>query len=304
MKKMGWKIFESHKKTKQKVKIALWALVILILVIMVGNGVRFVHFISAPLNKETTISKNYLWDGAFNINLVVKSAGLSVLSYNPKEKTLVLLEVGDEVYINVPGGFGEWQARSIFDLGENENPKAGDSFLVNSFSSHLEIPLDGYWEPGGSFKNTRAKDLILQLRSSPLDLISLLLSSKTNITLFEFWRFALGLIGIREDKIVETGNFSEDAILSEGLTIGVYNATDLPGIAQKVSRIISNMGGNVIISSNASFKQKHSTLSAPPSQTRKRLMQVFSSSEMKDEKYESRAEVNIFIGEDFAQKIN
>ena len=87
-------------------------------------------------------SKNYTWDGNSTLNLVVKSDQIYVASYNPTESSFTLMKVPDETYAEVPLGFGRWPVRSVYDLGQAENPPMGPRLLIQksiSFPGKMDI---------------------------------------------------------------------------------------------------------------------------------------------------------------------
>ena len=58
----------------------------------------------------------------------------------------------------------------------------------------------------------------------------------------------------------ETNRFEDNSVRDEALSVGIYNATDYPGLAEKVARIITNMGGRVIFTLNSPEKKDKSTI--------------------------------------------
>ena len=103
---------------------------------------------------------------------------------------------------------------------------------------------------------------------------------------------------------------SDPNIRNEQKTVAVLNGTDYPGLAQKISRIISNMGGNVVISDNADFKIKYTQVLGARSETLERFKQIFTSKYAKMEmqsaawvdRFASRAQIILVLGEDMASR--
>lgn len=326
----GWKATQTHAKIKKKTKLALFTIGLIIILILLGQVINFTKALLNPW-QQGALAKNYLWDRQFNINLVVKNESVSVLLFNPIKKEATIIKIPDNTFLDVPQGLGWWQLRSIYDLG-------GDKLLKNSLSSFLGIPIDGFIKLTGYLEQKRTEDLISEIRQNPLNTIRLLSSIQTDLTLWELLNLNLSLAQIRFDKVktldlvklrvldeqkladgtwVFTADPARlDSILSdavdnklreEHLSIAVFNATDHPQLAQKVKRLISNLGGNVIQISNAPKKSDKSYLFGEKSQTLKRLTQIFDLGDkinLKDlDEISSRAQINLILGEDFSKKI-
>ena len=71
----------------------------------------------------------------------------------------------------------------------------------------------------------------------------------------------------------------------------------------KAARIITNLGGNVIIVSNGQTNLKNTKVTGVKSKTLDRLKQIFEISGKIDPNMEeltsSRADINVFLGEDY-----
>lgn len=329
--KNSWKAAESHRKVKQKTKLAFLVLGLIVLFFLVGKGIEVFK-----------ITRQYTWDGSTNINLVFKSGQVSVLSFNPQQNSITIVKIPEETYINVPGGYGSWPLRSVYGLGQSEEVPKGSELLIASLRSFLGVPFDGFIEYSG-----QPEEFVSSTRN-PLNLTSIWGNSKTNLAPFEFIKLTLALRGVRFDKVnsydlgaldllqrstladggqvfiadnIKIDSFSqkliEDKMGTERIGVALFNVTKVPGLAQKASRVIENIGGNAIISTNGDGEFKTSRVVVNPenvevkdSYTYKRLVQIFGSdcsSEPKCDKIplevmESRAQINIILGEDFYQK--
>lgn len=326
----GWKAAQSHSKAKHKTKLAILALGLLLLIILAGQTFKFFQGLFQPLSPGN--SKTYTWDGSANINLVVKSSEVEVLSYNSVEGTAKLIKIPSSTYINIPGGYGAWPMRAVYDLGQAEKPPQGREFLKRSISAYFGIPIDGFIE----LKGDQGAMEIMKSITSPVNL-------NTDLTPIELLRLVFGLKRVRFDKVqtfdlakmnlLETKeladgqqvlaadstkidqfsqNFTETKISQERLTVAVLNATQVPGLAGKAARLISNMGGDVIQQTNFNQNLQASKIviniadkQVVSSYTYKRLVQVFEkgchSSQKCDniQQVETRAQINVIVGEDF-----
>ncbi len=265
---MRWKTAQKKAKLKGKIRLAVLTLALILGLLLMAQVVRIAHTLLSPLNQT---DRAYHWDSTFNLNLILLTNPLSLLSYNPTETTIKIIEVPDETYLEVPGGYGSWRVGSIYKLG-------GGKLLKDSLGNFFALPVDGFLEINGK-NESQAKDLVDLLRGNPWSMITLLPNLKTDLTPLELARFALGLRGVRFDKIYTfnlkdlglltdgtladganiligdstkidgliTKNFTERKIVDEAATIGVFNATSQPGLAGKSAELISHLGGNVII---------------------------------------------------------
>lgn len=162
---------------------------------------------------------------------------------------------------------------------------------------------------------------------------------KTNLTPYELIRLNLKLSSVRFDKVKQihleqipdlleanilpdgTGILTVDTIKldsilsgmvdmtlrSEHKTIAIYNATAHPGLAQKAARIISNIGGDVIITANAQDLLKNTRLTGEKSKTLDRLRQIFKPNDIIEPKdkdvISTRAQINLSLGEDYFEQL-
>lgn len=353
------------KLANPQIKLAVITLLVLALLVIGGRTIQFVRSIFQPVQSSIGVERTYTWDGTFNVNIVIRGDAISVLSYNPNEKKVTVIPIPEKTYVSVPGNFGEWEIRSIYELGESVQESSGNVLLKNTVAALLGIPFDGYIELGGELAYLSEKELVDKIRQQPISFMSSFSEIETDLSMVELiklvWSISqvrfdkvavldleklaiinndtlpdgsnvLGVDTIRLDSILE--NINESSLPSERLTVAVFNATNHPGLAQKAARRIKNMGGNVIIANNAEM-QRDKTLVVPQienaqdimqSRTYKRLTQVFGSSCSKDLECDiiecmssekladnvcqikdpevalSRAQINVIVGEDFAQQ--
>lgn len=307
-----WKAVQSKNKMKSKTTLALKTLLLIFLILLLGFVVNIFKNLQEPLSYRG-FNKEYTWQGEFKINLVFRGENISVLSFDPEERTIKVVNIADETYLQVPGGFGSWQLRSIFDLGESER-QTGSKLLSLTISNFLAAPIDGFIELLGELREKSGYDLAQFLRSNPLNSLELLGNSKISLNPEEFARLVLGIYSVRFDKISEIdlkaaglleqkmlpdgslgfigdpvkidgfaqSIFMDQKIRKEGKTIAIFNATQKSGVAQKASLLISHLGGNVIFTANAGTSDLNKSLiftkEQSKSQTYQRLGQIFAPS--------------------------
>lgn len=314
----SWKVVQSKKSKFKKTKLALSVLALVVALILLSQVVRLSQTLFSPWKSDTKSERQYNWNGEFNINLLVRGTSISLVSYNPKQGKITIINIPDETYLDVPNGFGKWQLRSIYNLG-------GYRLLRISLTDFFGIPIDGFVE------TNQLRDL---LQKNPISALGLLPGLKTDLTLWELLRLKMSLVSVRFDKIRELNleslnvgdkvslldnsqvfvadsakldsvlsDLKDPNLVSEGKTIAIFNATDHPQLAQKATRLISNLGGHVIIVSNAKGRLKTTLVTGEKSATLTRLQQIFDTNvniSPEDENLESsRAEINLFLGEDY-----
>lgn len=314
-----WKVVQSRQKQKKKIKLALLAVALLGALFLAGALVNLTKILTSPWQLEA--QKSYNWDGQFNISVAVKGKSISLINLNPSQKKVTVIAIPDSTYVDVPGGFGKWQMRSVYDLGR-------ESLLERTLTSFLGIPIDGFIQLKGE-----PEDYVDWIRQNPLNPFLSLQNIESDLTPLELLQFNLKLFQVRYDKInpinlesslvldkvaladqteVLIGDpvrldsvlapLADETVKTEQKTVAVFNATERPLIAQKAARIITNLGGNVIQISNASFKIDKTRIWGEQSQTLKRLTQIFSCCDKIEPQLEgisSRAQINVILGEDF-----
>lgn len=334
--KSSWKSAQHGKKVKQKTKLALLVLTLIIFIFLVGQVFRIGSSLFQPTSSDMP-KKEYSWDFRSNINLAVKGSEIEVMSYNPHESSVTIVKIPQETYLVATGGLGNWQLRAIYDLG-------GSAILRSSLSLFLGIPIDGFLE---------SPDVTSLIRANPLQMISSLSSLKTDLTPIELTRLLWGLRGIRFDKVqtidlisenilenfyladgtrvyiadpaqidVISSHFVESKIVSERYSIAIFNTTPKQGLAAKASRVITNIGGDVIVTSQAEQGTKTSFVYVSEAQgelknsyTYRRLKNIFGESSgsgctdrpncsiIPTEVKDSRAQINVVLGEDYIKRL-
>lgn len=316
-----WKTVQSKKNIRKKTKLALMVLGIILGILLLGWVFRFTQTLFSPWQASEG-SRNYAWGGEFNINILLASKDIALLSFNPTDQKITVVRIADQTLMDVPREFGKWQARSVSSLG-------GNKLLKETLGAFFGLPVDGYLRFEGKLSDKNTQEIVESIKQNPFDIFSLLPNIKTDLTLWELIKLRFEIANVRFDKIkyvdleelglleedqladgtpiftfdpVKIDSFSmqllEPKIQLENKTIAIYNATDQPGLAQKAARIIENLGGNVIITSNSGEKLGRTKVIGEKSQTLTRLLQVFNA-EVSEVGIESRAQISIMLGEDY-----
>ena len=300
------------------VKLGVVALSILASLVIFGKILDFTVHLNEPFAPDSTkTARLFKWEGRENLNLAIKSDSTYVVSFNPVQKTI---------------SFGFWKMGSVYSLGQSEKVPVGANLIKDTTAAVLGVHVDGYLLPEGKFASLDINKILDELRSNPVSSFSLLRNSKTDLTSRELWSLIWGVRGVRFDKIktfdlenlnlvkeeiladgsqilrpnpAEIDRFESSGLKDEGLSIGIYNATDHPGLAEKAARMISNMGGRVIFTANADLPLGKSAVSGEPSKTSRFLSRIFAPSQGKKEMQgQNRADINVFLGEDYFLRYN
>ena len=327
------------RKIKKQTYLAVWALSTLLLLLGIGKLFVFLSSLDRPKSITISSSRGYSWGGNHSINLVVKSKTIQLINLNPVDNKLTIVDVPDEAYIEVPKGYGFWKAGSIFELGQGENPPVGPQLLKLSLSKLFGLPIDGVillensndirslgrgWfsllsnlsnieSDMTTFETIRVLRKISPVRADKTYFLDLKHSSITVSKLLPDTTRVLGVDTIKADLFFR--QHLKDAYISNSdLSIGIFNGTNHPGLAQQVSRMITNLGGNVITVSNADQTLGQSRVYtadnlSKQNQSVERITQLFAASCLKDKCVStdpkvnaSRAQINIVVGEDFFKK--
>ncbi len=343
--KNSWKVAQSKARIKRRSKIALGILAIIIGLLILSWVIRFTHSLFTPWKLSEKHPRNYMWNGELNINLLVRTSTISLFSYNPKEEKIEIVDIPDETFLEVPAGFGSWQLRSVYGLGQTQKDLGGDKLLIDTLTSFFALPIDGYLDLSSLPGQKTPTEVIEELRQSPISGLKFLSVLKTDLTPLELLRLKFSLSSVRFDKVYKTdllklnvldkeslpdgtevyrtdpvkldsalSDLVDPAIVLEHKTIAVFNATDQPQLAGKWARLITNLGGNVIITSNAKARLSKTQVLGEQSLTLRRLQQVFGNldcqnnpkcdkiSTLKEDLNSSRAQINVFVGEDFVNR--
>lgn len=171
----------------------------------------------------------------------------------------------------------------------------------------LKIPIDG-------FATSNSLDVNQEINSLFLKTILGYKNLSTNLTVIDFVRIYLSARAISSnavsekiidrpegtelDKIV-TRLVSDDLIEKEKQTIQIINGTNVAGLGNRLARLITNMGGDVIIVATSDTPRKKSTISFSDKKTYtvdklKKILgyEIIQSTES------AVSDITIFIGED------
>lgn len=332
----GWKDVQAKRQSTQKTKLALIILAIVFGLLVLSQAVKFTQMLFSPW-KETSVKRTYFWKGDSNINILIKARGIALLIFSPKDEKITIIDIPKTTYLEISHGFGKWQLGSVYDLGQSQS-YGGNKLLTDSLVNLFGLPIDGFLNFSGKYSSRTPNIIVSDIKNNPFFAVNMLPYLKTDLTPLELMKLKSALSSVRFDKIKQKDlentdllaeekladgtdvlipdTFKIDSMLeslvdpeiySEHKDIAIFNSTDHPQLAQKAARIITNLGANVIITSNGQNKYKVTYVVGEKSKTLDRLIQIFGSGDIIDPKdgdlVSSRAQINVFLGENYFNRL-
>ena len=187
---------------------------------------------------------------------------------------------------------------SIVKLGKTDVP-------ANKF---LAIPIDGFVRKDSLDLDRKLDSLLpkmifsykkLDTDLTIVDLIKLFVFTKSLNDREIEERFVSEDLSERDIDNLARRLFSEDLIGKEGKKIQIINSTDVSGLGNRLARLVTNMGGNIILVATGNNPQKSSEITyiGDKSYTVERLSIVLGFSTIKTTD-KTIADIIITIGED------
>lgn len=349
-------------KGKSQIKLAFFALSLLTGLMLAGKLLAFAYSLNQPISPEIKQVRTSKLNSQMAINLLVgnisfhqgkvcvcskdqKTPGINLVSFYPKGDKIIVLKLSDDLYVDVPKGYGRWQIGSVYSLGQEEQKsKKGALLLGLSVSKLIGLPIDGvilfkdgkniqsieeftqgmknnFFAPftlsssiESSLTPLEVAGIFKELSSVRRDKIKIMDLAKSTITdskLLPDSSRVLGVDTIKLDSYIRD-KMSDFNILEEGVSVAVFNATDYPGLAQEASRVITNMGGNVVVTTSTDKRLEKTAIYQQNNEknnrslTYKRLAEIFAPGCLSnpcttDDKkvLHSRSKINIVLGEDY-----
>lgn len=334
--------FFTNRKSRSSSRLALLAIFALLSIIFLGKATEIFKSLGSPFSEDLLVKKEYSWNTKTSLNIAFKYQGISVVNYDPATKEMVILKVPDDTYLDLPKGFGKWKIGSAYDLGQEENPPVGAELLKQSLSKLLGLPIDGFIAVKEEGQTDSLDKLVLGLHGNPFKILGFIKGAKTDFTPIETFELLGAISKVRPDKAITLdlasssitsslllpdssrvlgvdtisldlfvrAHMADSTITGERETIAIFNATSHPGLAADAARVVTNLGGDVISTTNTeNLVSKSIVLNSAKSLTATRMMEIFAPSCVKvlcqssDYKItSSRARINIVIGEDFYER--
>ena len=216
-------------KNKAFFRLGLWFLAILTLVLVGAAGYKAV--------------KSSVWDGQNRLGLIDLSRGqIELINYLPAEKKEYIWTIPADLAVDVPFGYGRYQLRKVFQLGELDG--IGEPLLLRTTSNLFGLKIDAFKLEGKT--NLSWWD---RLRINFIGLTKSWQTTRLDLT---------GQIG-RLDQIVNE-NLFDSQLAKEAIAIAVLNASGEAGEANLVTRLITNLGGHVVTIGNSDQPEEQSEI--------------------------------------------
>lgn len=174
------------------------------------------------------------YDGSNRFTVaVIKADGIDVISVSPKEKSLTKIEI------------------------KKSNPNT---------LTELGIPTDQKAEINAGFYSG-GKSYFAKMLSKKRNF-------ETDLTILDLIRLGFYSAGIGKDKIIEdtflandreteeavSSLFKDPVVENEKISIQIINATDASGLGNRLAKLITNLGGNVVLVNSSKDINKNSKI--------------------------------------------
>jgi len=338
----GWRQKQSRTKLNNKVKLGFIILTFLALILISGWVIRIFNTVfinSWKLSSDHTKSLNF----KFNTNFILSSDSISLVSFNTKEKKVTQIRIPPETYLQAGQfgrwqirslyslgestqiGFGpllmSGSISTLFGVPidgfihwNDESSKKDPDQILFEMRQKIFGCLGLFAHIETNFTPWELNRLCWEISGVRFDkVVSIDLS---DFNLLDQAKLADGsgiftIDPIKLDSVID--QFVDPTLRGDNISVAIFNATQYPSLAQHARRMITNLGGNVIFIGNFNKELKTSLVMGNNSETYKYLKQIFVLCEktkdcdkIEPEELEalfSRAEINIFLGEDYYQKI-
>jgi hypothetical protein len=256
---------KQEKSAPSNAKIAVVFFAFLVIII----GVSFIF-------KAVSVVKSSRFDGSNRFTFsITNDKKTEVVSINPGSKNIVIFKFNNPV--------------SYLDAERT-----------------LKVPID-------AFANSVELNLDRNIRSILTDMVLKYNNSETNLTILDLLRLKMlaatisessidteeiGGMNAEQDSIV--GNLVNDPMIGkENQTIQIINGTDIVGLGGRLAKMVTNMGGNVILVMSEDSRRKMSVITYidKATYTVGKLQRILGYKVIKEPE-NAMADVTIIIGED------
>ncbi|OIP03050.1 hypothetical protein AUK18_02625 [Candidatus Beckwithbacteria bacterium CG2_30_44_31] len=244
------------------------------------------------------------WDGQDQFGWVIQTEEIRVKIIIPSQKKLVTLIIPNNTIVKVGFGFGEYRINKVYELGKLAN-QAG-KVLTRTIQEFLGVGIKG-WQVGTKsnlswWDNFRLKWLetfavnqtkVVELKDKPSWQAEQLSDGSLIYRVNQVWL----------DELVHQEIFDQE-VSQEGLTVAVLNASGVDGVANDISRLISNLGIEVRLVSNLAAQERSEVVISQKSQKdTKTLKKIIGSLGIDTVRVgdilEQRSDMVVIIGRDY-----
>lgn len=269
--------------------------------VLVFFGVTLLLILSSLMIRGVKASQ---WSGRGRFGWVIQAEDIRVKIIIPNQKKLITLIIPDNTMVKVGFGFGEYRLSKVYELGSLEN-QAG-KVLSRTVQELLGIGVKG-WEAGGksnlswwdkfrlgwqeAFVVNQTEEIELKNKAAwQKDELS---DGSAIYRVNQVWL----------DELIHQEFFDQE-ISQEGLTVAVLNASGVDGLAENISRLITNLGIEVRVVGNLTLQKASEILiNKKELQKSKTMMQIVSSLGIQRidvaDILEYRSDLVVIIGSDY-----
>jgi len=271
------------------------------------------------------------------ISVVVAGSPMAVWSWNTTDNTFIILTVPSDDVIDALYGYGSYSLEALWRLGFID--KKGGVLLSDSLSDTLGLPIGWYigtksqtlpnvQDALGYGKNLFSLSNIFPFMGS---------GYQSNIPVGLFVAFSRALAATRPDKIHKIdagslgvvseellpdgttrkvlspdfldhalgGTFENNVLRQEGLSVALYNTTNIPALGNRATRILTNAGILVVTVGNDEPEISPCELTGPDKQlSSKTALYITSAFGCRNvvSKDSARADLTIRLGREYAKR--
>ncbi len=213
-------------------------------------------------------------------SVVIVGDPVRVVSWNALKSQITILDIPQDVTIDATSGYGKYAVGSLFKLDDLDH-KNGTLF-VSSVSDAVGLPISWYIVPSDPKVLTEpGVSMIRRLFSWSSILAILTHQIKSSVPLGVWLSFVAASQSISADGVVSvdarnafidhglpdgssvraldqsrldylTNNaFLDSGLRSEGLSVAVYNTTDIPSVGQHAARLMTRLGIQLLFVGNS-----------------------------------------------------
>jgi hypothetical protein len=208
------------------------------------------------------------------VTTIVVGDPMRVASWDEERSELTVVEIPPHTVVEAIGGYGQYELRALWELGEIEN--RGGAVLALSAEEALGVPVQYFLSPPTTTADGRAA---FQFTSLPNVLAG---SIRTNMPISTYmglaWRFLFlrpdhintltltlsrGLsqtsqpdgttrleLDPNEADILMGSSFEDEEVRREAYSVAVYNTTSFASLGTRVARLLSHLGYLVVTVAN------------------------------------------------------
>lgn len=179
------------------------------------------------------------WDKVHRFTAVFNASPLIIFTYDPNLRQAVILTIPSNAFFEVPYGYGNYSAGSVYRLGSLDEKRGGGNLLTKSIENTLGIVVEGYIAPKSKelinipamdrAEIQRIKSTYFSLRGilSLGQIISYFREMDANLSLMDKFNLWNAIRGLRIDNItlldIADSQVLTDQKLPDGTTVKIIN---------------------------------------------------------------------------------